>query len=332
MGEQRAVSYDIVVPTIGRPSLTALVDSLRQAGAGPHRFVVVDDRSAPDTSFDLPEDITVLRSEGRGPAVARNIGAQHGEADWIVFLDDDVVVSPEWTAGLLADLRAAESWCSAVGAQIDVPMPSDRRPTDWERNVGRLADARWITADLAVRRRAFDEVGGFDERFPRAYREDSDLALRLMLAGHAWKRGVRQTTHPVRPAGFWVSVKTQAGNEDDALMRRKHGPRWRAAIGEAPPAMTWYAAVVTAAGWAVLRRGRPSAWFATALCIGALGGFTVRRLRGGPWTRDEIARMVATTPAIPPVAVAQRLRGEVRQRADAWRQRSQTSPTTGVPA
>src|SRR5207245_1965656 len=91
-----------------------------------------------------------------------------------------------------------------------------------------LETARWITADMAVRRSALVEVGGFDERFPRAYREDVDLALRLQAAGGELRMGGRRVLHPVRPAPWWISVKLQAGNRDDVFMDALHGPSWRA--------------------------------------------------------------------------------------------------------
>ena len=43
----------------------------------------------------------------------------------------------------------------------------------------------------------------------------------------AWSAGERWITHPVRPVDRWVSVRVQAGNADDVLMRRLHGPDWR---------------------------------------------------------------------------------------------------------
>ena len=52
-------------------------------------------------------------------------------------------------------------------------------------------------------------VGGFDERFPRAFREDADLALRVLDAGYGLAQGQRRTTHPVRPAGWWASLRQQ---------------------------------------------------------------------------------------------------------------------------
>src|ERR671913_289229 len=122
------------------------------------------------------------------------------------------------------------------------------------------ATSSWIPADLAYRRSALAAVGGFDERFPRAFREDSDLALRVMDTGARLVRGERWITHPVRPADRWVSVRVQAGNADDVLMRRLHGPDWRrradAALGRRPQHLAVTAAAGAAARLMLARRPR----------------------------------------------------------------------------
>ena len=63
---------------------------------------------------------------------------------------------------------------------------------------------------MAFRTRRAGRVGGFDERFPRAYREDADLALRVLDAGWRLVPGARRTQHPVRPAEWWASLRVQA--------------------------------------------------------------------------------------------------------------------------
>ena len=90
------------------------------------------------------------------------------------FLDDDVVPGVGWARQLAQDLATAPAGIGAVQGRIVVPLPEDRPPTDRERNVSRLASASWITADLAVRRAVLEATPGFDERFVRAYREDTD--------------------------------------------------------------------------------------------------------------------------------------------------------------
>ncbi len=128
-----------------------------------------------------------------------------------------------------------------------MPLPAGRRPTDWERNVAGLEGARWATADMAVRRSALAAVGGFDERFPRAYREDAELGLRLLDRGleHCW--GAREVEHPVGAAPAGISVAKQRGNADDALLDALHGRDWRARAG-APRGRFARHAAVSAAG------------------------------------------------------------------------------------
>jgi HAD superfamily hydrolase (TIGR01662 family) len=311
------VTYSVVVPTIGRPSLEVLIDVLT-AGAGPvpEEIIVVDDRPGPDQGppARLPPDVRVVRSGGRGPAAARNAGWRAATADWIVFLDDDVVPAPGWRSQVAADLAGLPAEVAGSQGTVEVPLPAGRRPTDWERNTAALAGAAWITADMAYRRTALAETGGFDERFRRAYREDADLALRVGAAGHRLVKGNRLVTHPVRPAGWPASVRAQAGNADDVLMRRLHGPGWRRRAGERRGRFRLHLAT-TAAGLAALAalagwRTRPAAArCAAAVWAGLTARFAVVRIAPGPRTPDEIIRMIVTSVVIPPVAVGHRLRG-----------------------
>jgi HAD superfamily hydrolase (TIGR01662 family) len=163
---------------------------------------------------------------------------------------------------------------------------------------------------MAYRKSALDEAGGFDERFRRAYREDADLALRLMDRGHRLVRGGRRVSHPVRPAGYWASVRAQAGNADDALMRRIHGRRWRTRA-HAPHGALRRHLGVTVAALAALRWPR----LAAPAWLGLTAWFAAERIAPGPRTATEIARMLVTSVAIPPVAVAHRVRGEIAARA-----------------
>jgi HAD superfamily hydrolase (TIGR01662 family) len=291
---------------------------LAEQRPGPAEVVVVDDRR--DTSVlhtDALPAARVTRSGGRGPAAARNIGWRATGTPWVVLLDDDVWLPTGWAARLEEDLGAADAdpFAGAVSGRIAVPLPEHRAPTDWERNTAGLARARWITADLAVRRTALISVCGLDERFRRAYREDSDLALRLVRAGWTLHQGCRQSIHPVRPAGRWASLACQRGNADDALMRAAHGRSWRREISAPPGRLPWHSATVAscAGALAALAAGRRRAAAVCGLASAALiTDFAARRILPGPRTRDEVATMLATSPAIPPLAVGWRLAGALQ--------------------
>ncbi len=315
----------IVVPTVGRPSLATTLAALADAPWVPEALLVVDDRR-PGATSPLPladvapavaDRLQVLRGVGRGPAAARNVGWRAAATDWVVFLDDDVVPRPDWTVRLAADL--ADLPADVVGSQgrIHVPLPDDRAPTDWERSTKGLEDARWATADMAYRRDALAAAGGFDERFPRAYREDADLGLRLTAAGRRIVRGTRTVTHPVRPADPLVSLRVQAGNADDPLMRALHGPDWRARAG-VPRGRRPRHLAVTGAGLAAVCAGVARRTMAARLlALGwALGTAELAwaRIAPGPRTPREVATMVGTSVLLPPLAAAHWARGVVRAR------------------
>lgn len=320
-GAGATVAYDVVVPTVGRPSLAALLDGLLAGPAPrPTAVVVVDDRPGHAADHPLPVPfhpaVRVVRGRAAGPAAARNVGWRSAASPWVVFVDDDVVLDPSWRTDLLADLAAASDDVGGVQGDLRVPLPTHRRPTDRERQVGALASARWITADMAYRRSALELVGGFDESFPRAHREDADLALRVGDAGWTLARGSRRALHPVAPAPWWASVTRQVGNADDARMAVRHGRAWRVRSGAAPTRMPTHLLTV-AAGLLLAStpwHRRPRLALAAAVTwVATTAAFAARRVRPGPRTPGEVAAMVLTSAAIPPVAVAARVAGSVER-------------------
>ncbi len=324
------MTVSVVIPTVGRASLATLLRSLGACdGPRPARVIVVDDRPRPDGPLRVASPgwldgrVTLRRSGGRGPAAARNTGWRAAVgAEWVVFLDDDVQVTPSWLTDLQRDLQQAEPDVAGVQGILAVPAPAGRRPTDAERQTMGLAGARWITADMAYRRAILSEVGGFDERFTRAFREDSELALRVLDAGCRLTTGSRRTLHPVRPQSWWISVARQRGNADDALMRRLHGRDWRrragATIGRRPMHVLVTTMAVATCTASAARRRR----LATVLAAGwtsATAQFAWARIAPGPRTAREVAAMTVTSAAIPPAAVAHWLHGTLRyRRAPSW--------------
>lgn len=305
-------SVTVVVPTIGRSSLATLLRSLQGLDT-----IVVDDRrrqTTPLATGGVPVRL-LSTGGGRGPAAARNVGWRAARSEWVSFLDDDVEPSPGWAATLVRDLEALGSATAASQGRVVVPLPARRRPTDWERNVAGLADASWITADIAYRRAALELLGGFDERFRRAYREDADLALRAQRTGWNLTRGRRVVCHTVSPAPWWKSVASQRGNRDDVLMWRLHGDRWREEIGARRGeirrhvfATSMLAIALWGIGGGTWRRVTAAMWLAST------SAFAWRRIRPGPSDPTEITRMTVTSVAIPPAAVFWRIVGLVGDR------------------
>lgn len=166
-------------------------------------IVVADDGSAvpPDVTGAGGLTVRVVRQEDLGfrAAAARNLGVAAARGDVLVFLDADTVPDPDYVARLTR-LPALCPDALTVGRRLHADFGGDPpavldplyEPL-WLRSAyeasGDLldADARSyrfvISAVLAMSRRLFDELGGFDERFVGYGGEDWELAHRAWVAG-----------------------------------------------------------------------------------------------------------------------------------------------------
>src|SRR5690606_9256688 len=177
----------VVIPTYQRPKLLVkCLKALAQQTLEKDEFQVIvihdgpmDDRTTEIVLFweehhalNVSFHHTVKKN---GPAAARNVGWRYAEADWIAFTDDDCLPEPNWLQRLLNMIPTGRSL--AYTGQTIVPLTGT--PTDYERNVAHLATASFITANCMIAKKTLEQVGGFDERFEKAFREDSDLEFKL---------------------------------------------------------------------------------------------------------------------------------------------------------
>ncbi|HEX7294022.1 MAG TPA: glycosyltransferase family A protein [Solirubrobacterales bacterium] len=135
---------------------------------------------------------TVVQEEpaGAGPAAARNLGVARCEAEVIVFVDSDVEVHADALERIARHFAEDPELAAVFGAYDD--EPADPGLTSRYRNLlhhhvhaGAAGEAETFWAGLgAVRRDAFEAVGGFDpDRFPQASIEDIELGMRLRRGG-----------------------------------------------------------------------------------------------------------------------------------------------------
>jgi glycosyltransferase involved in cell wall biosynthesis len=316
----------VVVPTYRRPALlTRCLGAILAQRLDPAAFeIVVVDDGHDDATRDAVEalarrsvrpTIRYLRpARGRGPAVARNAGWRAAHAPLIAFTDDDTIPDPDW----LAEGERAIGRAAAVAGRVLVPRGDDAstRPTDHELMTRGLERAEFVTANAFVRRDALATVGGFDERFARAWREDSDLQFRLLEdVGTIVRCPTAVVAHPVRPERWGVSLRQQKNVFYDALLYKKHPRLYRERILGRPP---WdYYGIVGLAGVAAVAAvaGRTSlAWASGGIASALVLAFALRRLSRTSRRPAHVAEMLVTSAAIPFLSVYWRLRGAVHYR------------------
>ena len=120
-----------------------------------------------------------------------------------------------------------------VCGRIIVPLPP--APTDYERDAAGLETAEFATANCFYRREALEAVGGFDERFTAAWREDTDLFFALLERGDRARAPEAVVIHPVRPARWGISIRQQRKSMFNALLFKKHPALYRERIQASPP-------------------------------------------------------------------------------------------------
>ena len=316
----------VVVPTYRRPDLLArcLAALVRQKFPADECEVIVADDGAEEQAKQLVQSQVsdgvrlqyVAVTGCHGPAAARNAGWKAARGEIIAFTDDDCIPDSGWLAAGIAQFDDAE--IVAVTGQTIVPLPPN--PTDYDRNAAGLEASEFITANCFCRREALASVGGFDEAFTTAWREDSDLHFRLLDTGRRVVRAPAAVViHPVRPAPWGASLKEQRKAMFDALLFRKHPERFRERIFPRCPWQYYGIAgsAIVAALAAIL-----GYWLAAVVAGGMWMLLTLelilRRLRRTSHAPAHVAEMVVTSVAIPFLSIFWRLVGAVRFRTVFW--------------
>src|SRR5262245_55400306 len=167
-------------------SLARCLSSIRKNGYPRDRleFIVADNGST-DRSAEVARThgARVLPLPGMRVPGLRNRAAAAARGDVLAFVDADHEISPDWIASavdLLRDQRVA-----AVGALCSAPPGGTRIQRLYGLMRGRTSgrrDTSWLgSGNLAVRRTAFEKLGGFDESLDTC--EDVELCQRLRAVG-----------------------------------------------------------------------------------------------------------------------------------------------------
>ncbi|HET8630253.1 MAG TPA: polysaccharide deacetylase family protein [Thermomicrobiales bacterium] len=320
----------MVVPAYNEERLIGrCLDSLAaQDFAGPFEVLVVDNGSTDGTADAArARGVRVLHEPRKGVCFARQTGTLAAAGEYVANLDADSYAEPDWLRRVVADLEAAPEVVAVAGTvdYLDAPGWAETQAVAF-RVVNTLATRRFggtafvMASNLAFRRAAFDQVGGYNLEMP-TIGDEADFLLKLRGIGRIPfdpDAVVRTSSRRFR-RGFWHFVVVELGYQTIyayVLARRFHRTvrRARADIREpASPATGDECATGDAPAVGDRRRPRRRWPLALALGVGLAGGafFLATRPRSqvygrtavrGPRDRPAVALTFDDGPAVPATA------------------------------
>jgi O-antigen biosynthesis protein len=252
-----SVDVSIIIPVFNHwQSTLACLESIAQLTAGStYEVVVVDDGSSDETCGVLEqiEGLVALRNNRNlGFIGSCNRGAATARGKFLVFLNNDTVVTPGWLDALVRTFRSVPG-TGLAGAKLLYPDGRLQEAgsviwhdgTGW--NYGKFDDAghprynftREVDycsgACIMVPKSLFWEFGGFDSQFTPAYYEDTDLAFKIRNAGH--KVIYQPHAKIIHHEGLTSGTSLESGVKSyQRVNQTKFQERWRQSLeSHSPP-------------------------------------------------------------------------------------------------
>lgn len=204
--KSQSPTVSVVIPIYNHLRITLLcIRSLLRIGARiPFEVILVDDCSEESTAKVLAElpGIRYVRQPVNGGFIAScNRGANEAAGEYLLFLNNDTQLLPDWMDHLYETFKARAA-VGLVGSQLIYPNGQlqeaagiiwrDGAVWNYGRGCNRLLpEFNYLRpvdycsgASIMVPRTLFFEVGCFDTYYSPAYAEDADLGLKIRQAGY----------------------------------------------------------------------------------------------------------------------------------------------------
>ena len=203
-GEEISVPlYSIIIPVYNSVEYTKeCIESIRRCSPMDETEIIIIDNGSTDNTAEYlksEKDIKVITNkENDGFASAVNQGIRRARGDFLVILNNDVVVSDSWLDRLrrvsetdfqLGIVGPVTNYISGSQMIPDVPYDSIEKMPEYAEN-------RWTKYGMSlkyeqnlrgfclfVKKKVVETIGGFDERFRIGNYEDDDFCLRALRAG-----------------------------------------------------------------------------------------------------------------------------------------------------
>ncbi|MBD2605207.1 glycosyltransferase [Scytonema hofmannii FACHB-248] len=190
----------VIIPTYHRNDLLAkcldlLAPGVQTFPADKYQVIVSDDGYKTTAEEMIREHypwVKWVAGPRKGPASNRNNGAKYAQGEWLAFIDDDCLPNPNWLSGYAEAIKG-----ESLALEGAIHPLGDRNQDLCECPVNLTGGCFW-SANIAVKRSLFEEIGGFDSNYSLALGEDVDLQQRLSALTKISFVPNARVDHPVR--------------------------------------------------------------------------------------------------------------------------------------
>jgi glycosyltransferase involved in cell wall biosynthesis len=207
------MKISVIIPTLNEEKYieNALFHIKKQK---PYEIIVADSYSEDNTvRVARRYGTTIIRAIKKNAAVGRNAGARKAMGEILVFMDADTIAFPNLLETIEKDFRRDKRLvCWTCKVYAFSPLWKEHLLYDgfngFVQSSAKMKKPKAAGVIMAVRKKAFNIVGGFDENIN--FCEDFDLCSRIKELGNfkfSTKTCVYTSTRRIDRLGFWGSIK-----------------------------------------------------------------------------------------------------------------------------
>ena len=187
----------IIVNYNGKHHLEKCLESLSKIDYANIETIIVDNNSTDDSvdfvSKNFPDLILIKLNENKGFAEPNNIASKVATGDFLLFLNNDTIVTPSFISELIKPLQnSGIAICQSLLLRPDDSIDSSGDFIDTLGVVYNsktpISEIREISsargASMMIKKNIFDQLGGFDEKFYFSF-EDVDLSWRARILDYS---------------------------------------------------------------------------------------------------------------------------------------------------
>jgi GT2 family glycosyltransferase len=214
----------VIIPTCNRYDLLKncldnLSPQFQSIDSSLYEIIVTDD-SKNNSELELVKKayswVNFVVGPKKGPAANRNNGAKYAKGDWIIFIDDDCLPDKEILRSYYIEIE------KGIYKGIEGYINADRAQKRFdEQSPLNLVGGCFWSCNIAVEKKIYNRLGGFDEGFPFPALEDTDFYNRLKEVTKTGFLEKAKVIHPWRRPKPWQNYKKWISCHEYAIAKSK---------------------------------------------------------------------------------------------------------------